>query len=83
MNLLFAYCVALVLLSAHAQNVSLKLSEQEMIERLKSYSDEATGLCNQQVRATWDSATDVGNKKKEEEKVTFSINLFSILIFFL
>lgn len=80
MSLLFAYCVALILSFAHAQNISVNLTEQEMIKKLKSYSVEAMGLCNQQVRAVWDSATDVGNQQKENEKVKF-FSLFLLSLF--
>lgn len=85
MNFLFAYFVALASLFAHAQNVnvSVPLTEEDMIRELAIYSDEAIGLCNQQARATWNSVTDVGNKLKEDEKVTIFNKLRFAFIFFL
>lgn len=48
------------------------LSEVEMQTALDLYNKEAIELCQQSNVAQWNVATDVGNKEKEAEKVSFS-----------
>lgn len=48
------------------------LSEDEMHAALDLYNVEGSKLCHNSNIAQWNSVTDVGNKEKEEEKVSFS-----------
>lgn len=68
MFLLFAYCVAFV-------RTEIKFTEDEIVEKLKIYSEEAEDLCYRKVLAMWNAETDVGNKVKELEQVNF-ISIF-------
>lgn len=45
------------------------LTETEMRAKLSQYNTDALKLCNRNVKANWNVATDVGNKTKEKEKV--------------
>lgn len=45
------------------------ISEAEMVKILKKYNNDAAEVCNTITIATWNAATDVGNKEKEEQKV--------------
>lgn len=45
------------------------LTESQMREKLSQYNTDALKLCNRNVKANWNVATDVGNKEKEKEKV--------------
>lgn len=45
------------------------LTEAQMREKLLQYNTDALKLCNRNVKANWNVATDVGNKDKEKEKV--------------
>ncbi|KAJ6635505.1 Angiotensin-converting enzyme, partial [Pseudolycoriella hygida] len=47
-----------------------QITEIEMIQRLKTYDEQVSFYCKQQVLANWDVQTDVGNKTKEELAAT-------------
>lgn len=56
------------------------ISEAEMVKILKKYNNDAAEVCNTVTIATWNAATDVGNKEKEEQKVR-QIKIFNVKSF--
>lgn len=63
--------LVLVLLLAWLANAQ-GLTESQMRAKIEEYTKEALQLCNKNVKAGWDLATDVGNKEKEKHKVSIS-----------
>lgn len=49
-----------------------------MREKLQEYTREALSLCNRNVKANWNVATDIGNQEKASEKVNFIIQILGI-----
>lgn len=45
------------------------LTEDQMREKLAQYNKDALNLCNREAKASWNVATDIGNKEKEKEEV--------------
>lgn len=62
--------VALIAVLCFACSLSdAALTEAEMRLKLSQYNTDALKLCNREVKASWNVATDIGNKEKEEEEV--------------
>lgn len=59
----------LVLIALNALSSAQKLSESQMKAKLDEYTKEALLLCNKNVKANWNVATDVGNDEKAKVKV--------------
>lgn len=54
------------------------ISEAEMVKILEKYNKDAAEVCNTVTVATWNAATDVGNKEKEDQKVRQTLFKFSM-----
>lgn len=48
---------------------AVRLTENEMRQRLAEFNNDALRLCNRVRKARWNEATDIGNVDKEKEKV--------------
>lgn len=59
----------LVLFALIAVSSAQRLNESQMKAKLEEYTKEALLLCNKNVKANWNVATDVGNAEKEKVKV--------------
>lgn len=55
-------------LGASSTDVS-PISEQRLVDLLKKYDEKSSDVCNRAVIGSWNVATDIGNKSKEEIKV--------------
>ena len=68
----FALLLVLIALNACNAGVSkIVLNENQMRQALNDYNQQAIRLCNRNAKANWGVATDIGNKDKESEKVSF------------
>ncbi|KAL7025993.1 hypothetical protein ACKWTF_013731 [Chironomus riparius] len=49
------------------------VTQEEMIEKLKTYDEETKKFCNAQAKGNWAAQTDVGNKEKEQAQAEASL----------
>lgn len=62
--------VALIAVLSCACSLSdAALTEAEMRQKLSQYNTDALKLCNRNVKASWNVATDIDNEEKEAEEV--------------
>lgn len=59
----------LVLIALNSLSSAQRLNESQMKAKLDEYTKEALLLCNKNVKANWNVATDVGNAEKAKVKV--------------